>query len=1521
MTLILIVVLIIHLPPVQKTLATKVSGYLSDMVQSEVTIKRIQLSIWDGIAIWGLEIKDPEGNVLLTSNRIGATPDLTNLIFGNFVIQYLNLQEVDVKLIQTAQGLNIQFIIDSFQPERTPPVSDEESNFSLRIGRVNFEDIHFQYISEPDGSDLDFKLGTLNTDLFELSTTPNKVKIEQVSLNNVDVNMLSTVKSESAEPMSLPPLDFGSGFEFQVNQIELKDHNIAYHFGKISQTEKFDPDHLVLKNTQLKLADILVRQDSLAFSLQQFSTDLPGFTLADLRGTANAGPNKFNISDLELLTGKSNCILNLSANYDSWSNLLEEVELAELNLNTKADIQQNDFSYFLVDSVLNAIKNWPHAQLELQGSYSNEKTNIDVLRLTAGKSLLTAEVKAGKITKWDSIYWDLLSIHASIGPAFKSLIIPYVEDQTMPEALEIQLLSSGNPGGFDLNTRLTSNLGAISIQGNAGLKDQTIELNTLTVGGEKLNLSKLLDIAWLGTTDFSLQLLGKMGRVNDLQLTGLIEQIEINSNQVRNLAIEGSYKQDNVLVHIDITDPDFTSNIQSAITINEPLVANMNLNFDGFGLGKLLLLDSSLVVTANFNSGISIDKSNMRAELNGQCISFSSDFTDYAIDSLALAFTNSSSMSSLSYYTENVRADMEANFDIKEAPALLGDLMDNLNDSLNATDYVNRNRNFSFDIEMTTDEPLKLLNRQLKEFSGIYLSGQFTESNQKLEVTARSSRFDGFGASLDSMYTKIDLSQEEIDANLFINNIFYDSLQVGDLRFRIAGNHSDINSSFEVRQDSLVVLGIESRSQNRTDGIYTFVDSLISFNRNLTTDPSNPVVFRNWNVFFDRFRVNGEKMEIMANGDTQEFELTVKDADLTGLNHLIASDRTLVYSGNLNGLFAFVKADKKINLQTEIDNLTFKDTPPMKIRARAVSEADRIPLQFSLSSATNNINLSGNYYDHTSEIDASLSLDLSDMSTFEFLYAKYLKKLSGSITGQIDIAGTIQKPDYQGKLGFEQVDFTVLKTGASFHLNDETVSLDDSGIGFNGFTIYDQWQNPLEINGSISTSDYRSFEYDLSVDTDNYLLINNPYNKDYQVQGKLVIGSNLKLKGNQNDTNVEADIAIKDSTALTYVMPQENLELVTNEGIVEFIDPEHPADTLADSQIKSMYDSLMSTLPSFNLTSSIKLEDKARFKLVVDANSGDFIEASGNADLTFKLDRTKNAELVGICSITDGFYQLFFYDLVKKRFDLTTGSTISWTGNPNNGDLDIRAVNVIKTSSIGLIGHEVGENEKALYRKALPYEIGIIITGTLESPQVSFSLDLPEDEKANYPALSNKLTRLKQPEFESELNKQVFGLLVLGGFIPESGASEFNENLIATTALTNSVNSILASQLNRFASHLIKGVDINVGLQSYSDYSSGSGQTRTAMDFRVSKRLIDDRLSIEVGGGMDINTDQSGAYAGNDNFRGDITVIYDLTESGNKQIKLFNNETYDIVYHEIRNTGVSLIFIKEFDKRENQTVP
>ncbi|MBK9106777.1 MAG: translocation/assembly module TamB domain-containing protein [Saprospiraceae bacterium] len=308
-------------------------------------------------------------------------------------------------------------------------------------------------------------------------------------------------------------------------------------------------------------------------------------------------------------------------------------------------------------------------------------------------------------------------------------------------------------------------------------------------------------------------------------------------------------------------------------------------------------------------------------------------------------------------------------------------------------------------------------------------------------------------------------------------------------------------------------------------------------------------------------------------------------------------------------------------------------------------------------------------------------------------------------------------------------------------------------------------------------------------------------------------------------------ISNNDITSLIYVVADDDIGLLNTEGIIEFVDPSQLFDSTHLEKSASYYDSLVATLPDFNLTSTIDIHSGAKIKIITNEQSGDYLEASGAAKLDLVYDRTGTLKLSGEYIIDKGLYRVSFYDLVKRNFELTR-LVYHLAGSPKNGDLSITAENRVASNSIGLIANEVAENEQTIYKRSLDYIVGIHINGTIEKPIVSFSLDLSKEDRASYPVLASKLDRMKQPDFQTELNKQVFGLLVLGGFLPETSGADVDQGLIATTALSNSVNSLLAGQLNRFAGQYIKGVNIDVGLQSYSDYSAPGGKTKDNIRFQ-----------------------------------------------------------------------------------------
>jgi len=1464
--LILLLLLLVHTPPFQKWITTKASNYLSATTKAEVSVEEISFSLWGEIAVNGLEVNDPVGHSLLSAHKIAVRPNIISLLSGNLAFRYVEVVGLTCQLINTM-----------------------------------------------DGFDLALELGLFNASDFELSTSPNFIKLSKIYLEKADVRVLSHQKPKDNEPLKLPPLDFGSGFDFEVDIIELKDNNIAFHLDEIFKTHHFDPNHLELSNVQLKLTDLFIRDDSLSVAVQQFTTELTDFSLSEFNGKFKANLNGLVLSDLFMSTADSEVRLDVTASYGDWFELLNDLDKANLELAIMASINPIDLQYFLQDTLLSVVEHWPPIALDINGRFSSGIVEIDTVSILAGNSVLLANGEVNKLQDSASWSWENVNINTTVGQAFKSLLTPYIGNYQLPQALKLQLTSSGNPSSFNLNSQIISSRGNIHTQGKVSLKQNTVAID-LMIDGDQVDVGGILDFPWLGPVNLAFHAVGDISNETGMAITGKIEKMSISDNQIKNIDIQSHFDKNGATITVLVKDPGYQSKIQSNILFREPYTINSNLRFDEFSLGKLLDGDTSLLVSGDINSIISIDQSTMSGFLIGQDLSLKTPTTNYLMDSLALDLMISPTASTINLNSDDINGVLEANFDIRKVSEVVDNLYKNYWGLSDSIQYPQNNRKFNFNVDVVEAAPLQLFIDDINDLSGLHISGNFHEKDQTLDIEAESHRFNGFGISLDTLQASFSALPHSINSKLLVENIFYDSVYVGNLDFHIFDEGDSIFSRLSLSRDTISVISITSHIQPANKGMHIYLDSLSSFNQEYTIDRNNSIFFEEGNILFNHFRISRNEFEITLNGDLNNFNLDIRGADLTKLNNMIGTDTTIINSGNLYGSISYNKPDHQFNFQAAVDSLVIYNSAPIKMEASAFTEKSSAPIHFSLQGVENNVEFDGEYFLDNSEIDATLLLDINKLTMFEFLFPEIIEELSGKVKGQTRITGPLQKLAYQGSLRFLDVEVTTSKPRSIFRLRDEVIRLDHTGVSLDDFTIYDQRQNPLVLNGTLRIKDLQSFEYDLTVDTDNYLLLNNPATEEYPLQGMLVIGSNFKLQGNERDTYVDAKIIIKDTTELTFVTPQENLELLTSEGIIEFVDPGEATDSISISQTQSFYDSLIATLPNFELTSAITLEDQAVLRVIVDARSGDFIEVFGTADLELSFDRTGNIQLGGSYTITKGFYQLSFYDMVKKKFNIAGGSSVVWTGDPTNGELDIKAFQTILTSSTGLIGHEIGENEKSLYRKSLPYEVAIIITGTIKNPEISFTLDLPKDDKINYPSLANKLDRLEQPEYESELNKQVFGLLVLGGFIPESSDTEYDQSLIATTALTNSVSSILASQLNRFASQFIKGVDINIQMQSYSDYTSGGGQTRTAMDFKVTKRMMNDRLSIEVGGGVDVNFYQSGGNTGSNEFRHEITVLYDLTESGSKQLKMFNNETYDIIYHEVRNTGIALIFIREFDR-------
>ena len=109
------------------------------------------------------------------------------------------------------------------------------------------------------------------------------------------------------------------------------------------------------------------------------------------------------------------------------------------------------------------------------------------------------------------------------------------------------------------------------------------------------------------------------------------------------------------------------------------------------------------------------------------------------------------------------------------------------------------------------------------------------------------------------------------------------------------------------------------------------------------------------------------------------------------------------------------------------------------------------------------------------------------------------------------------------------------------------------------------------------------------------------------------------------------------------------------------------------------------------------------------------------------------------------------------------------------------------------------------------------------------------------------------------------------------------------------------------------GFELSFDLDSYEGYQGA----QTNLNVSAQKRLFDDRLIVQVGSEMELessnqDTQNDGAVFGN------VNIEYLLTESGRYRLRGFRkNEFESIIDGQVIVTGIAFILNREFNKFQN----
>jgi len=483
-------------------------------------------------------------------------------------------------------------------------------------------------------------------------------------------------------------------------------------------------------------------------------------------------------------------------------------------------------------------------------------------------------------------------------------------------------------------------------------------------------------------------------------------------------------------------------------------------------------------------------------------------------------------------------------------------------------------------------------------------------------------------------------------------------------------------------------------------------------------------------------------------------------------------------------------------------------------------------------------------------------------------------------------------------------------------MNDKLV-FGDNAILFDDFTIKDEKDNDLTINGKIDNQDYANLGFDLTIDADNFKAVNSKAKDNEIFYGELFLDNHLIVKGSMNSPMIEGNIKINKGTKFTIVLPQDDPSIADRDGIVEFIDRDQPKlfttflvyDTLSKTEIKGI-----------NASVNIEIDKDAEISIIIDKSNGDFLKLNGEAQLTGGIDPSGKTTLTGRYELENGSYEMNF-NLIKRKFDIKKGSYLLWTGEPTKADINITAVYKIATAPIDLLINQLStltSQERNTYKQKIPFETELKMKGELLKPNITFDIILPEgNNSVSSVIITNteaKLAQLRQDP--DEMNKQVFALLLLGRFIGEDPFSSESGRTTASSLARESASKILSQQLNNLASDLIKGFEVDFNLASSEDFTTGEKANKTDLNVGLSKKLLNDRLKVTIGSSFGIEGPEQKNKDAN-TFAGDISLEYQLSKDGRYKIRAYRKNLYQVALQgQVIESGIGFVITMDYNKFE-----
>ena len=1435
--------------------------------------------------------------------------------------------------------------VTSAAPPPTP-ADTASTPMHLLLKKLQIKNSSFLYADQASGISTVWRIGNLELLNSNIDMDSTLVQLGGLKLGNVaGVFTLSAAKDTSTPS----PADSSAPNTWKVlaTKAELEHVDVKFdnNTAPAPRGAGTDPDynHLFLYNFNTAVSNIVYKPDTIKAVLKKLEVkEKSGFAVKEARFDVLFTPQSLDLKNMFFQTNKSLLRKQIAVTVPSWETMSDNMDLMQL----RADIDSSHITLgewlpFVPDARRNpSMKPLWDKEIDvttvIKGSIG--KLIIETLRVADNKgNRIRANGEVTHATDPDHFSANLPSVYIESGnKALRSWLPP----GTMPDTprLPEHLIITGNIlGGMqDLKTQLQLTSSSANARLAAHLVNITDSIRArydVNVASFRVNPGVLMYDTTMGWISGRMQASGQGYAFPGMvaKAAANLDEATYNGYTYHGINVSGDIDKQQLHAEGQTTDTSITMNFDVNATLNDTSISSLqaNMQIDKADLYATNWYSDPMMLKGNLNADFSsLDPKRLEgnAFLHGWQIATNGQV--FPIDTVALT----------AKYTDQQYLALEGPFgsinangqvDYTKVGGAFGQLINKPLQPYDSAKLVQLppGQILQWNAAISWPRSLKNMLPGLRMEQPLLITGRLNTDSSLIAMNASLLKLTYDSIRVDSVNITAQIADTSLEASVDMASLYHPIAPL---------NHTQLKASAvggKVDWD-LLLDDIKRKPKYKLGGYVTFLPAnamdlslktdLLLNRQSWKVNEGNHIRLVNggpdtaqMTLSYQNQSIQIQTLRDTSQGTLPPLKATVKDFKLSTITALLSAD-TLLANGILNAEANVSNLDKSplVKSQLKIDSLVFRGTAVGTLDANVETpQPGQYKLAANLTGNENDVKVDGTY---DSTINATVNINNLNMASIEAFTFGNVTRMHGSADGKFTVTGTTDKPKVLGNLHFNNAGGTITYVGTQLTLPDENILLDDRGLQFNQFVVADSLGNEMVVNGRINTRDYSNYNFNLTVNSDNFMVLGEQQNPDQLYYGPAFIDTRISVRGNMDLPRVDANVKLKDKSKVTITLPSEEPGVANREGVMVFVDKSNPVD----SAMIRMADSLRFQNPrlkGINLSGNAEITPESIIKIIIDPVNGDYVQAQGTASINATLDASQKMSLTGRYEISEGKYEMSLNQLIKRSFTIEKGSTITFSGDAMDADLNITARYTVNATAADLVQDQLSnpnmsEADRNRYRQKLPFYVYLRIKGQMMKPEISFELDMPEAEQNAFSgSVYNRLKQINQ--IPSELNKQVMGLLVLNSFIPEDplagdggGSGDFGVSNMAR----QSVSKILSQQLNNLAGNLIKGVDLNFDVESREDYSTGSAQETTNLKVGASKKLFNERLSVSVGSNVML---QGENQANPSSLVGDISIEYKLTKDGRYRVRVYQrNDNSTVIEGQVVETGVAFALIMDYDE-------